>query len=249
MSDEKMPFTEHLVELRTRVIRMLLAVAVGFAISYGFSTHILAFLKRPLPETLVFLSPTEAFFVNLKLAFFAGIILAVPVILLQCWRFVAPGLLKTEKQLTVPFVVSSTILFLIGAGFCYVAVLPFGIKFLLGYATPDLKPMISVSSYVTFVTRLMLAFGAVFEVPLIMVFLTKLGVVSSNSLARNRKYAILLTFAIAAILTPPDVVTQVLLGIPMILLYEISIIASRRVERKKAAKKADDLDDEVADNA
>ena len=255
MSDEKMPFTEHLAELRSRIVRILLAVAVGFAVSYSFSNHILAFLKRPLKTNLVFLAPTEAFFVNLKLAFFAGIILAIPVILWQFWRFISPGRLDSEKQLSVPFTLSATFLFLIGVGFCYVVVLPLGIQFLLGYATADLQPMISVSNYVSFASNLMLAFGGVFEVPLSMLFLTKLGVISSDTLARNRKYAILCIFAIAAVLTPPDIVTQILLGIPMIVLFEISIWASRYMERNKQDEEdaedlddADDFDDDLADN-
>lgn len=236
MADLKMPFMEHLVELRTRLMRMVVAVAIGFSIAFWFSPYLLRFIKRPLKAELVFLAPTEAFFVNVKLALFAAIILALPVILLESWRFVAPGLLEREKQLTLPFVISATFLFLLGAAFCYVIVLPFGIQYLLSYATPDLRPMISVGNYVSFATRFMLAFGAVFEVPLVMFFLTLLGVVTPAVLARNRKYAILITFIVAAIVTPgPDVVSQILLGVPMMGLYELSIFASRYVERRKKA--------------
>ncbi|MBI3091042.1 MAG: twin-arginine translocase subunit TatC [Candidatus Tectomicrobia bacterium] len=246
MADLKMPFMEHLVELRTRLMRMVVAVVIGFLISFWFSEYLLRFIKRPLATELVFLAPAEAFFVNVKLGFFAGIILAIPVILLECWRFVAPGLLEREKQLTLPFVVSATFLFLLGAAFCYVIVLPFGIQYLLSYATPDLRPMISVGNYVSFATRFMLAFGAVFEVPLVMVFLTLLGVVTPAFLARNRKYAILMTFIVAAIATPgPDVASQILLGVPMLGLYELSIFASRFVERrKKASEEAASADEQ-----
>mgnify|MGYP001271103078 CR=1 FL=1 len=248
-NDFKMPFTEHLTELRTRVIRMLLAVAIGFGGSYAFSEHILKFLKRPLDHSLVFLAPTEAFFVNVKVAFFTGLLLALPVILLELWRFVSPGLLVTEKRFAAPFVILSTLCFLGGAAFCYFLVLPFGIQFLLGFATADLTPMISASNYVTFASYLMLAFGAVFELPLVVVLLTKIGVVTPESLRQNRKYVILGIFVVAALLTPPDIVTQILLGIPLIGLFEISILASRAVERRKQTAADSEDEEEVADRS
>lgn len=235
-ADDKMPFTQHLEELRKRLIIICISVGIGFIATYSVSDKVISVLKRPLGQDLIFISPTEAFFVNLKAAFFLSIVITIPITLYQLWKFISPGLLEKEKKATIPFVVFATIMFCIGGLFSYFIILPFGMKFLLGYGSHEIKPMISLSNYVSFTTRLILAFGVVFELPLFMLFLSKLGIVSPGFLTKNRKYAILLVFIVAAILTPPDVFTQVLMAIPLIILYEISIILSKIVYKKKKQK-------------
>ena len=176
---------------------------------------------------------------NISIAFFSAIVLTIPFILYQVWKFVAPGLLEKEKKAMIPFVFFSTVMFLVGGCFAYFIILPFGMKFLLAYGSSDIKPMISLGNYISFTTKLILAFGVVFELPLIMVFLTKLGMITPAFLSRNRKYAVLIVFIVAAILTPPDVFTQVLMAIPLLILYEVSIMLSKIVYRKKQEKEKD----------
>jgi sec-independent protein translocase protein TatC len=170
----------------------------------------------------------------MKVSFVASFIFALPVIFYQIWKFVSPGLLSKEKKYLIPFIVMSTTLFLAGSMFCFVIILPFAMTFLLGYKTGTLTPMISVGSYIDFCLKFILAFGAIFELPLLIIFLTKFGIVSPRSLAKNRKYAILVSFVVAAILTPtPDAFNQVLMAVPIIILYEIGILLSIIIYRKK----------------
>lgn len=228
MNDDKLPFLTHLEELRKRLIIVFIAIGIGFGVSYSYAEEILLVLKRPFPGQLVALAPTEAFITILKVSFFTGVLLAVPVILHQIWKFVAPGLYEHEKKHTVAFVVVATLLFFIGAVFCYFAILPQGLKFLQRFAPQAVETnLFRLSDYIAFVTKLLLGFGAVFELPLIMIFLTKIGVVTPESLAANRKYAILIMFIVGAVLTPPDVFTQLMMAGPLYVLYEISILASR----------------------
>jgi sec-independent protein translocase protein TatC len=235
---EKIPFTEHLEELRKRLIVCFIAVGVGFVLSYGFKEKLFQILTRPLirvmqtGDKLIFTGLPEAFFTYLKVAFLSGIILAAPVIFYEFWMFVAPGLYDKEKRLMVPVVVLSTVFFVGGAFFGYFIVFPFGFKFFLGFASETIRPLPSMREYLGFASKLLLAFGIVFELPLIITFLAKLGMVSVSFLKKNRKYAILLFFVGAAILTPPDVVTQIMMALPLILLYEISIIGARIFGKK-----------------
>jgi sec-independent protein translocase protein TatC len=235
---EKIPFTEHLEELRKRLIVCFIAVGVGFVLSYGFKEKLFEILTRPLirvmqtGDKLIFTGLPEAFFTYLKVAFLSGIILAAPVIFYEFWMFVAPGLYDKEKRLMVPVVVLSTVFFVGGAFFGYFIVFPFGFKFFLGFASETIRPLPSMREYLGFASKLLLAFGIVFELPLIITFLAKLGMVSVSFLKKNRKYAILLFFVGAAILTPPDVVTQIMMALPLILLYEISIIGARIFGKK-----------------
>jgi sec-independent protein translocase protein TatC len=231
--DEKIPFTEHLEELRKRLLIIIAAVGVGFVISYYFAGWLVELIRRPLGRELIFIAPTEAFFINLKLAFFAGIVLAAPIILFQTWCFIAPGLLEKEKKFTFPIVISSTIFFLLGCTFAYFIILPIGTQFFLSFATQDLRPMISLSNYFSFSVKLILAFGIVFQLPVAIFFLSKLGILRSKTLRQNRRYAILAVFTVAAILTPPDVVSQIMIAIPLLLLYEGGIWVARMVERKR----------------
>jgi sec-independent protein translocase protein TatC len=244
---EKIPFTEHLEELRKRLIVCFIAVGVGFVLSYGFKEKLFQILTRPLirvmqtGDKLIFTGLPEAFFTYLKVAFLSGIILAAPVIFYEFWMFVAPGLYDKEKRLMVPVVVLSTVFFVGGAFFGYFIVFPFGFKFFLGFASEIIRPLPSMREYLGFASKLLLAFGLVFELPLIITFLAKLGMVSVSFLKKNRKYALLLFFIGAAILTPPDVVTQIMMALPLILLYEISIIGAR-IFGKKNFEEEDHID-------
>jgi sec-independent protein translocase protein TatC len=240
--NEKLPFTAHLEELRRRLIICFAAIGVGFVISYIFSRRVFEILMMPLlsamppEEKLIYTGLPEAFFTYLKVAFLAGVLLAIPVITYQLWMFIAPGLYDKEKRFVLPIVFLSSIFFVGGALFGYFVVFPFGFKFFMGFASDYVRPLPSMKEYLGFSAKLLFAFGIVFELPLFITFLAKLGIVDVPFLKANRKYAILLFFVFAAILTPPDVITQILMAGPLILLYEVSIIGAR-VFGKKAAKK------------
>ena len=228
-SDDKLPFTDHLDELRHRLIISLVGIGLGFAISYGFSQQILLLLQRPMPTRLIFIAPTEAFFVNLKVAFYAGLFLSIPLILFQLWKFVAPGLYEHERRYSYPFLLISTVLFLIGAAFAYLVILPIALHFLIAQGGELWQPNITLSNYLAFCMRILLAAGLIFEFPVLMYFLAKVGVVTPEFLVKNRKYAVLVAFTISAILTPPDVFSQILLAVPLFLLFEVSIFVAKRV--------------------
>lgn len=243
---DKIPFTAHLEELRKRLIACFIAVGIGFVLSYGFKEKLFDVLTTPLisvmetGDKIIFTGLPEAFFTYLKVAFLSGIILAAPVIFYQFWMFVAPGLYHKEKRLLIPIVTLSTIFFIGGALFGYFIVFPWGFKFFLGFASETIKPLPSMREYLSFSAKLLLAFGLVFELPLIITFLARLGLVSVEFLKKNRKYALLLFFVGAAILTPPDVVTQIMMALPLMVLYEISILGARIFGKKKTEE--DDLD-------
>jgi sec-independent protein translocase protein TatC len=247
MDDEKkIPFTAHLEELRRRLIVCFIAVGIGFVLSYGFKEKLFQILTRPLisvmetGDKLIFTGLPEAFFTYLKVAFLSGIILSTPIIFYQFWMFVAPGLYDKEKRLMVPIVFLSTLFFVGGAFFGYFIVFPYGFKFFLGFASEIIRPLPSMREYLSFASKLLLAFGVVFELPLVITFLAKLGMVSVSFLKKNRKYALLLFFVGAAILTPPDVVTQIMMALPLMVLYEISIVGA-----KIFGKKPSEIDDNI----
>jgi len=237
--DEKLPFTSHLEELRKRLITAFIAVGVGFVIAFGFKERLFKILVYPLVkvmkegETLIYTGLPEAFFTYLKVAFLAGLIVASPIILYEFWMFVAPGLYKNERRMMMPIVLLSSLFFIGGALFGYFIVFPWGFKFFLGFATDTIRPLPSMKEYFGFSAKMLLAFGLVFELPLVLTFLAKLGIVSVEFLKKNRKYAILLFFAGAAILTPPDVITQIMMALPLMVLYEISIIGAKIFGKKK----------------
>jgi sec-independent protein translocase protein TatC len=234
--DDKMPFMEHLGELRTRIVRSLMGLLVGLGIALPFSQKIVDYLARPVKATgnnLVFLSLTEAFWVQMKVAVIVGLFVAAPVILWQIWAFVAPGLHEHEKKYAVPFVLIGSVLFIGGGAFSLKIVTPYAISFLLSYSRPGLQPMISIGSYVDFLLKFTLAFGIVFELPLAITLLARMGVVTPAMLAKNRKYAILGAFVAAAVLTPtPDAFNQTLMAGPLIILYEVGIICARLFGRR-----------------
>jgi len=240
--DEKMPFMDHLEELRKRLVRSLTAIGIGFVICYLFKERLYGLLTIPLnavmPEgsTMIFTSLPEAFFTYLKVAFFASILLTSPYILYQIWKFIAPGLYTTEKRYVAPFVFFSSLFFIGGSLFAYYIVFPFGFKFFLAFGTETIRPMLTMKEYLSFSFKLLFAFGIIFELPVFMYFLGKIGVVNSRTLKAKRKYAILLVFVTAALFTPPDVVTQVMMAIPLIFLYEASIWVVKLGEKKTAAQ-------------
>jgi sec-independent protein translocase protein TatC len=242
-TQDKIPFTAHLEELRKRLIACFIAVAVGFVLSYGFKEKLFNILTQPLiavmdqGETLIYTGLPEAFFTFLKVSFLAGLMLASPVIIYQFWMFIAPGLYDREKRLLVPIVLLSSIFFVGGALFGYFIVFPYGFQFFLGFATETIRPMPAMKEYLSFSAKLLLAFGLVFELPLVITFLARLGIVSVPFLKKNRKYALLLFFAGAAILTPPDVITQVMMALPLMVLYEVSIIGAKIFGKKKQGSK------------
>jgi len=241
MVDTPMPLTAHLAELRMRLIWCLLALTIGFIVCYAFSDKIVAALQspptlvgRPVKVPLQIIAPAEAFMTYIKVGLIAGLFLVLPVILHQLWKFVAPGLLEHEKKYTVPFLVGSAGLFY-GGGVIFYLVLPFIIHFLLSFATGDIKPLLSVGYYVTFCVRLMIAFGLVFQLPIVVVFLTQLGLLSSRLLIRYFRHAVVLIFIVAAMLTPTtDPLSLLFMVLPMLLLYGLSILAAKGVELRRA---------------
>lgn len=240
-NEKVMPFLDHLEELRQRLLKCILSVVLLSLGSYFFSKRIMQILLRPYPhdKTLIFLKPTEGFLIYIKISIFVGIILSLPVIFYQMWKFVAPGLYKKERKYVPTIVFLSTFFFLTGALFCYFVIIPFGLNFLLGFTTDQLEPTIQITEYLKFVTLLIMVFGIIFELPLLSFFLTKMELLTPEFLRSKRRYGIVTIFIVAAILTPPDVITQLFLAGPLILLYEVSIWVSKLVVMRKAAKKND----------
>jgi sec-independent protein translocase protein TatC len=231
----RMSFFEHLAELRTRIIWSLVPAGIGLFIALYFTTPVMRWLSRHLKAELVFTTPTEAFWTYMKVAMIMGLFIAMPVILWNVWAFVAPGLHKHERKYAAPFVIVGSLLFIAGGAFALFVIIPFAITFLVSFGQEQgLKPMITVSSYIDFILKFTLAFGVVFELPVVITLLSLVGIVTPQFLSKNRKYAILINFIIAAILTPtPDIVNQSLMAGPLIILYEVGIICARMVGRKK----------------
>ncbi|NWH06383.1 twin-arginine translocase subunit TatC [Desulfobacter latus] len=265
MSDqeEKSPFTEHLGELRDRLIHAFIAVGVGFIAAYFFKEQLFDILTAPLVTAmeksgnakLIFTGLPEAFFTYLKVALLAGIILATPVLFYEFWMFVSPGLYRQEKKYILPIIILSLIFFIAGASFGYFIVFPYGFQFFLGFTTETIQAMPSMKEYLSFASKMLLAFGFVFELPLVLTFLSRMGLVTPAFLKKNRKYALLVFFVGAAMITPPDVVTQVMMAMPLILLYEIGILgakifgkASTPDSEEKEEKEEEDDDDDDDDD-
>jgi sec-independent protein translocase protein TatC len=239
----KMSFFEHLTELRTRIIWSLIPSAVGLAIAFYFTDRIMVFLQRPLAKLKsppIFLTPTEYFWTYMKVAMITGVFIAMPIILWNVWAFVAPGLHRHERRYAAPFVIVGSVLFIGGGAFALLVVIPFAVQFLLNFGLDKgAQPMISIAAYIDFITKFTLAFGVVFELPVVITLLSMLGIVTPQFLSKNRKYAVLINFIIAAILTPtPDIVNQSLMAGPLCILYELGIISARIFGRKQPAKPA-----------
>lgn len=225
-----MPFTAHLAELRSCLIKSFVAVGVGFLVCYAYAEAIFALLTAPLLRvkianlTLIGTAVSEAFFTKMKVAFVAGVFLASPVLLQQAWRFVAPGLYEHEKRYARGFVLFGTLFFFLGAGFCYEVVFQMGYRFFLKrYEAIGVTPAIRIGEYLSFSAKLLLAFGATFELPVVVYFLTRVGLVNYRFLIREFRYAVVIILILAAILAPPDIVSHVLLSFPLFALYGVSI--------------------------
>jgi sec-independent protein translocase protein TatC len=238
--DRKMSLTEHLIELRKSLTRSLIAVGIGFCICYYFKDVIFNIVTRPLTRVLpkssylIYTGLTEAFFTYMKVAFFASLIITSPFILYQIWKFIAPGLLLKEKKYVVPFVISSSLLFISGVLFGYFVALPPAFEFFVSFNNRYLQALLSFKDYLSLFVTFLLGFGLSFELPIFIFFLTKLGIVNAKMLSKQRRYAILIIFIVAAILTPsPDALSQILMAIPLMFLYEISIFVSRFAGKKK----------------
>jgi sec-independent protein translocase protein TatC len=249
MEDEKLPLTSHLEELRKRIIRILIVVSVGFFACYYFKEYLFKVITQPLMDVLpknshmIYTGLPEAFFIYMKIAFFASLFLTSPYIFFQIWRFIAPGLFPTERKLVLPFVFSSTFLFLAGILFGYYLALPPAFEFFVAFSSDALKPMISFREYLSFALKMLLAFGLSFELPVFIFFMAKLGIVNAQMLRKQRRYAILIIFIVAAILTPsPDAFSQIIMAIPLMVLYEISIFLAKYAGKKK--EKTTDAADE-----
>jgi len=224
----------HLADLRRCLIRAISALLVCAAAAFYFSDRLLQAIHLPLSAPLIFLSPEEALWADLKLSLFFGLLASFPVIVYQAWRFVAPGLHPRERRYAFPVILAAVLLFFLGVAFCYFIALPFALDFLIEYGRRrNIEPQISVSHYVDFQIKFLLAFGLIFDLPAVMLVLAKMGWLTAEFLRQKRRYAIFLCFLAAAILTPtPDIFNQTLMAVPLILLYEIGLIAVRIFGRR-----------------
>ena len=248
----KAPLLDHLIELRARIIRSLIAFFIAFIVCYLFKERIYAFLAQPLADALagqpnrhlIFTALYETFFTYVKVSAFGAICLSFPYIAAQLWLFIAPGLYKNERRAFLPFLFASPVMFLIGASFVYYLMLPYAIHFFLGFESPGghgtlpIELNARVSEYLSFVMTLIFGFGLCFQLPVLLTLLGRVGLVSSTQLAGARRYAIVGVFALAAILTPPDAFSMLSLAVPLVALYEISILCVRLIEKKRAAEAA-----------
>lgn len=228
---------QRLAEVRTRILRSLGFFAAASVLAYAFSQRMLDDMQRRLPagSELVFLAPSEAFFARIKLALAGGLVLAFPFLLYQVLGFVSPYLNRRDRRVALVLIPLSFVLFLLGAGFSYFVMLPFALGFLLGFGGPLMEPMLSVSPYVNFILLMVLPLGLIFQLPIVMVFLTRIGIVDPVHLARNRKYAVFAIFVIAAVLTPADVFSQLLMAGPLLVLYELSLLVGRLARRRQSS--------------
>lgn len=227
-----MSLVDHLQELRRRIIICLVAVTITSTVSYFFAENLVKVIAAPAGK-LYFMNPTEVFFGYLRISLFVGFLAALPIVLYQLWAFVVPALTRSEQTLSLILTPASVVLFFIGILFSYFFVLPAGVQFFLGFATESLQPMFSLGQYLSFVISFLLPFGFIFEVPLFILVLAKLGMISSTFLISKRKVVLVLTFVVGAVVSPtPDVFSQTMIAIPMILLYEISILLVKYVLRK-----------------
>lgn len=241
LADGRMSFLDHLEELRQRIVRSLLAVLGGFIIAFAFIERVFAFIMRPLQAVLpdggklVYTEPAEAFLLYLKVAALVGLLIAMPVVLYQLWMFVAPGLKREEKRFAIPFVLFASVFFLGGAAFSHYMVFPWAWQFFAGFTTDYMQFMPRIQPVFSMYVRMMLALGIVFQLPTLVFFLARVGVVTARFLVRNTKYAILVIFIIAAIITPTaDPVTQSLVAGPMIVLYGLSILIAWVFQKRPA---------------
>jgi len=250
----KMSLSSHLEELRKRLIRILIIVGIGFAVSWYFREWLFQVITAPLADVLpknsymIYTNLPEAFFNYMKICFYAALFGTSPFSLYHIWKFISPGLYAKEKKYVAPFVISSSVLFIGGVLFGYFLALPPAFRFFVEFSTDFLKPMITLKEYLALSLKLLLVFGLVFELPVLIFFMARIGIVTAKMLAKQRRYAILIIFIAAAILTPsPDAITQCIMAVPMILLYEVGILLAKVAEKKRTkvreAREAGDADD------
>ena len=259
--DKKMPLLDHLIELRQRLLYSVIALLVVFLVCFYFAQPIFQYLAQPLADVmrdhdigeqqrrLIFTALTEVFFTYVKVAFFAAAFICFPIFLVQFWLFVAPGLYRHEKSALAPFLAATPFLFFLGGALVYYIIFPFAAEFFIAFEVPEtdttlpiqLEP--KVNEYLSLMMQLIFAFGLCFQLPVVMTLLARVGLATSKGMAAKRKYAIVGVFIVAAIFTPPDPLSQLSLAIPIIILYEISILMAKMVEKKRAEKEGeDDLD-------
>jgi sec-independent protein translocase protein TatC len=250
----RMPLLDHLIELRNRLMWAAGAVIVAFLVCYQFKETIYRFLSHPLAEVfngeagrkMIATGLTEIFFTYVKVSFWAAVCLAFPVIAVQIWKFVAPGLYKNEKRAFLPYICATPILFLMGASLAYFVVIPYAFKFFVSFETPGAPGSLpieieaKVNEYLSLVMTLLLAFGVAFQLPVLLTLMARAGIITSQGLISKWRYAVVGMFGVAAVLTPPDVVSQTSLAIPLILLYILSIFSCRWVEKQRAKREAEE---------
>lgn len=247
MNQKTASISEHLKELRSRLLKSIVLLLISFVICYYFADKIYSFLLDPYVQAvkgdtvqrrMIFTAMHETFLTYLKLAFFSALCISFPVILIQIWKFIAPGLYKDEKLALLPFLISTPILFIMGGMLVYYLIMPLAIKFFLSFETTAVTSGLpiqleaKVNEYLSLITRLIFAFGLSFQLPVLLTLLAKVGFIDSDYLKKRRKYVVVIIFAAAAVLTPPDPITQVGLALPLLLLYELSIITVKFVEKK-----------------
>ena len=251
MNDKKIKqssFVEHLAELRSRLVKSIVYLFIFFIVCYFFAENIYSFLLAPYAEAvkddevnrrMIFTALHETFITYLKVAFFAAIFITSPIILTQIWKFVAPGLYKNEKRALLPYLIATPTLFFLGGMLVYYLIMPLAIKFFLSFETTTqftnlpIQLEAKVNEYLSLIMRLIFAFGISFQLPVLLSLLARVGFIDSQYLKKRRKYVIIIIFSVAAILTPPDPITQIGLGIPLLILYELSILSVRLIEKKK----------------
>ena len=247
LNKDKQPLLEHLIELRSRIIKTMIMIIVFFIFFYIFADNIYNFLVKPYANAvageegrrLIFTALHETFFTYIRVAIFASLFVSLPFLLIQLWIFIAPGLYKNEKNVVLPYLLATPILFILGSALVYYLIMPLAIKFFLsfesigGNGALPIQLEAKVNEYLSLIMRLILAFGLCFQLPVALTLMARVGLISSEGLKKNRKYVIVGIFAIAAILTPPDPISQIGLGIPILLLYELSIIAVSFIEKRK----------------